>query len=54
MEDFLWYGWIRDRLGWNVIRFDFREHGQSSRAPLGLPTLGYHEIWDVKAVIDWA
>jgi pimeloyl-ACP methyl ester carboxylesterase len=54
MEDFLWYGWIRDRLGWNVIRFDFREHGESSHEVFGLPTLGYFEIYDVKAIIDWA
>jgi pimeloyl-ACP methyl ester carboxylesterase len=45
--------WIRDREGWNVIMFDFREHGDSTRSLLP-STIGYHEIWDVKTVVDWA
>jgi pimeloyl-ACP methyl ester carboxylesterase len=51
----LMYGWewVRGQLGWNVVVFDFREHGQSSHSPR-LCTLGFHEIWDVKAVVDYA
>ena len=45
--------WIRDREDWNVVMFDFREHGDSTRS-LFPSTIGYHEIWDVKAVVDWA
>ena len=45
--------WIRDREGWDVIMFDFREHGASTKTFM-LSTIGYHEIWDVKAVVDWA
>src|SRR5262245_58973842 len=48
------YQWIRDREGWNLILFDFREHGESTNVWSELRTLGYHEIWDVKAVVDWA
>ena len=48
------YRWIAEREHWNVVRFDFREHGASSHRALDIPTLGYHEIWDLKAVIDWA
>jgi pimeloyl-ACP methyl ester carboxylesterase len=49
------YGWewIRRDLGWNLVIFDFREHGQSTHSR-HLCTLGYHEIWDVKAVVDFA
>jgi len=32
---------------------DFREHGESSNSG-HVSTLGYNEIWDVKAVIDYA
>ena len=46
------YQWIRDDLNWNMVLFDFRNHGESSRT--GIPTLGYNEQWDVKAMIDWA
>jgi pimeloyl-ACP methyl ester carboxylesterase len=53
MWDFRGYTWITDDERFNVVRFDFREHGSSSHSP-HLPTLGYHEIWDLKAVIDWA
>ena len=51
---FIPYGWIREKENWNVIAFDFREHGQSTQSWRHLSTLGYNEIWDVKAVIDWA
>lgn len=45
--------WIREQLGWNIVLFDFREHGQSSKS-IHLCSLGYNEIWDVKAVVDHA
>ncbi|HEY7117027.1 MAG TPA: alpha/beta fold hydrolase [Tepidisphaeraceae bacterium] len=45
--------WVRDRENWNVVMFDFREHGESSRSA-HLSSLGYYEIWDVKAVVDYA
>lgn len=45
--------WIRDREGWNMVMIDFREHGKSTRTR-NFSTLGYHEIWDVKAAVDWA
>src|SRR4029079_3824853 len=48
------YDWIADDAGWNVVRFDFRQHGESTKRALEAPTLGYFEIWDLKAVIDWA
>jgi hypothetical protein len=51
--DFRGYRWVADDEHFNVVRFDFRGHGQSSRG-LHLPTLGYYEIYDLKAVIDWA
>ncbi|HEY7086989.1 MAG TPA: alpha/beta fold hydrolase, partial [Tepidisphaeraceae bacterium] len=54
MYDYRGYQWIATRDHWDVVRFDFREHGQSSHAWLQIPTLGYYEIWDLKAVIDWA
>jgi len=47
------YEWIRDREGWNVLLPDFREHGDSTRTG-HISTLGYYEIWDVKAVVDYA
>lgn len=52
-EDLYGWDWIRRDLNWNLVAFDFREHGQSSRT-MHLTTLGYYEIWDVKAVIDEA
>src|SRR5687767_3698554 len=52
-ETFYGWDWVRSELGWNVVVFDFREHGQSSHSPR-LCTLGFHEIWDVKAVVDYA
>lgn len=45
--------WVRDREGWNMVFIDFREHGNSTRTTR-VSTLGYHEIWDVKAAVDWA
>src|SRR4051812_24512912 len=53
-ETLLPYRWIAEREGWNLVLFDFRGHGESTRSLTQLPTLGYHEIWDVKAVVDWA
>src|SRR5438045_4202003 len=50
--DFRGYDWVATQEGWNVVRFDFRQHGNSSHAALRAPTLGYYEIWDLKAVID--
>src|SRR5436190_7405706 len=54
MWDFRGYDWIAESEGWNIVRFDFRQHGSSSNDLLRPPTLGYYEIWDVKAVVDWA
>jgi pimeloyl-ACP methyl ester carboxylesterase len=45
--------WLRDREGWNVVMFDLREHGESSHSA-HLSSLGYYEIWDVKAAVDHA
>jgi pimeloyl-ACP methyl ester carboxylesterase len=53
MNDFRGYRWVAEQEHLNVVRFDFREHGQSSHSR-HLSSLGYHEIWDLKAVIDWA
>src|SRR5437762_1543750 len=53
MWDFRGYQWIAEQEQFNVVRFDFREHGASSHS-MRLPTLGYYEIYDLKAVIDWA
>ncbi|HSI37128.1 MAG TPA: alpha/beta hydrolase family protein [Tepidisphaeraceae bacterium] len=44
---------MRDREDWNVVMPDFRNHGASSRM-MGPSTLGYYEIDDVQAVVDWA
>ena len=52
-ECFYGWDWVRSELGWNIVVFDFREHGRSSHSPM-LCTLGFHEIWDVKAVVDYA
>ena len=52
-ETFYGWDWVRSELGWNIVVFDFREHGQSSHSPM-VCTLGFHEIWDVKAVVDYA
>lgn len=52
-ECFYGWDWVRSELGWNIVVFDFREHGQSSHSPM-VCTLGFHEIWDVKAVVDYA
>ena len=45
--------WLRDREAWNVVMIDLREHGESTHTA-GPSTLGYHEIWDVKAAVDHA
>jgi pimeloyl-ACP methyl ester carboxylesterase len=47
------YDWVCKDPGWNMVCFDFREHGQSTHTR-HLSSLGYHEIWDVKAVVDYA
>lgn len=52
-EDLYGWNWIRRDLNWNLVAIDFREHGQSSRT-FNLTTLGYHEMYDVKAAIDHA
>lgn len=52
-EDHFGWEWIRKELSWNLVFFDFREHGESTQTS-HLCTFGYHEIWDVKAVIDYA
>jgi pimeloyl-ACP methyl ester carboxylesterase len=46
------YDWVCKDPGWNMVCFDFREHGQSTHTR-HLSSLGYHEIWDVKAVVDY-
>jgi pimeloyl-ACP methyl ester carboxylesterase len=46
------YNWVCRDPAWNMICFDFREHGQSTHTR-HLSSLGYHEIWDVKAVVDY-
>jgi pimeloyl-ACP methyl ester carboxylesterase len=51
-EDLYGWEWIRNQLGWNLVLFDFREHGRSTHS-FRLCSLGYHEIWDVKAVVDF-
>jgi pimeloyl-ACP methyl ester carboxylesterase len=48
-----WANWIRRDEKWNCVLIDFREHGQSTRTK-HLCSLGYHEIWDVKAAVDYA
>jgi pimeloyl-ACP methyl ester carboxylesterase len=52
-EALVGWEWLRDREGWNVVLFDLREHGESTHSA-ELSTLGYYEIWDVKAVVDHA
>lgn len=47
------WDWVRDQENWNVIMIDFREHGESSHSG-HLSTLGFNEIWDVKAAVDFA
>ena len=46
------YDWVCRDPGWNMVCFDFREHGHSTRTR-HLSSLGYHEIWDVRAVVDY-
>jgi alpha/beta superfamily hydrolase len=52
------YNRVPQEYGWNAVFFDFRQHGQSSKSsPVGakfFTTLGYFEVWDYKAVVDWA
>jgi pimeloyl-ACP methyl ester carboxylesterase len=47
------WDWVRDKENWNVFMIDFREHGESSHSG-HISTLGYYEIWDVKAAVDYA
>jgi dienelactone hydrolase len=52
------YNRVPQEYGWNAVFFDFRQHGESSKSsPIGakfFTTLGYFEVWDYKAVVDWA
>ncbi len=52
------YNRVPKEYGWNAVFFDFRQHGESSKSsPVGaifFTTLGYFEVWDYKAVVDWA
>src|SRR5258706_13259622 len=52
------YNRVPQEYGWNAVFFDFRQHGESSKSsPVGakfFTTLGYFEVWDYKAVVDWA
>jgi pimeloyl-ACP methyl ester carboxylesterase len=52
-EMFNGYEWLAKDLGWNLVSIDFREHGQSTHSK-HLCSLGYFEVWDVKAAVDWA
>lgn len=52
-EMFNGYEWLAKDLGWNLVSIDFREHGKSTHSK-HLCSLGYFEIWDVKATVDWA
>ncbi len=45
--------WIRRDPGWNLLMIDLREHGESTTTFMP-STLGYDEVWDVKAAIDEA
>src|SRR4051812_23251503 len=40
-ERLVGWEWVRDRENWNVLMFDFREHGQSTRTA-HLSSLGYN------------
>jgi pimeloyl-ACP methyl ester carboxylesterase len=52
------YNRVPQEHGWNAVFFDFRQHGESSKSsPVGsifFTSLGYFEVWDYKAVVDWA
>lgn len=52
-RNMVWWDWLRDR-GWNLVMFDFRCFGESSRAWPYVSTLGYYENWDVRAAVDFA
>ncbi|ATZ16509.1 alpha/beta hydrolase family protein [Entomoplasma freundtii] len=48
--DVLYLTWHYRDLGYNIITFDFRNHGASDNDAV---TWGYKEKWDLIAVIEW-
>src|SRR4051812_7893847 len=40
-EIWLPYNWIRENENWNIVCFDFREHGESTHHLTHVCTLGY-------------
>ncbi len=39
--------------GWNVLAVDLPGHGDSPRGNRSVPAYGYHEKYDIDAVVDW-
>jgi alpha-beta hydrolase superfamily lysophospholipase len=39
--------------GWNVVMVDFGGHGDSPEGTCPTPSFGYHEKYDLDAVVDW-
>ncbi|NLJ09932.1 MAG: alpha/beta hydrolase, partial [Treponema sp.] len=39
--------------GWNVVAVDLPGHGDSPRGNRSVPAYGYHEKYDIDAVVDW-
>ncbi|ATZ17159.1 hydrolase [Williamsoniiplasma luminosum] len=48
--DFLYLAWHYRELGYNIITFDFRNHGASENDAV---TWGYKEKWDLISTIEW-
>ncbi|MCL8211262.1 hypothetical protein LD125_00227 [Mesoplasma sp. JKS002658] len=48
--DVLYLTWHYRVLGYNILTFDFRNHGQSG---VDVVTWGYKEKWDLIAAINW-
>ncbi|WP_411572013.1 alpha/beta hydrolase [Williamsoniiplasma somnilux] len=48
--DVLYLTWHYRELGYNIITFDFRNHGASG---IDIVSWGYKEKWDLMAVINW-
>lgn len=48
--DVLYLTWHYRLLGYNILTFDFRNHGASDR---DIVSWGYKEKWDLMAVINW-
>ncbi|ATG97483.1 alpha/beta hydrolase family protein [Mesoplasma lactucae] len=48
--DVLYLTWHYRALGYNILTFDFRNHGQSG---IDVVTWGYKEKWDLIAAIKW-